>query len=376
MPGVSGIHNRHPFLLRRGNMPTILWDLGTGYDLFSSLYVLHHPATFGVRLSWAAGVRFRLPIPLRGFLETAFSFLPVPLAWLYRLPEGCKDAAGVIEALAGLPPADRLETLLGSTDISRNALPIWKRIQQRHDWDAADLEALREIWETNQAAIWPGMFHAMASAWAQPEIFGEQIVASLRAYCQLFFFEEEGRIRPVIEASLERYRGMAQDLTFDELIKTTLHTVHFDQRNMDLVLVPSFWAGPLIFFSKISTDRYLVLFGSRPETIPLIPGELVPSDMLAALKAIADPTRLRILRYLAEQPLTLSEMARRLRLRPPTILHHLYSLRQADLIEVSFQENSERRYALRQNAIEATTTALKNFLIANSSKDSPDSKIE
>ena len=47
----------------------ILWDQGTAYDFFTSLYVLHFPDEFGLRGAWAAGVRSRLPSKARDFLE-------------------------------------------------------------------------------------------------------------------------------------------------------------------------------------------------------------------------------------------------------------------------------------------------------------------
>ena len=68
-------------------MPVLTWDGGTAYDLFVSLFVLHRPEMFGVRPSWAAGVRSRLPAVQRDFLEQVETFLPVPLSWLHLLPE-------------------------------------------------------------------------------------------------------------------------------------------------------------------------------------------------------------------------------------------------------------------------------------------------
>ena len=41
--------------------PRISWDIGTAYDFFVSLHILHHPSDFGVRAAWAAGMRSRLP---------------------------------------------------------------------------------------------------------------------------------------------------------------------------------------------------------------------------------------------------------------------------------------------------------------------------
>ena len=71
----------------------------------------------------------------------------------------------------------------------------------------------------------------------------------------------------------------------------------------NLVLAPSFWGSPFVFFDSRSPQTGLVAFGARPKGTPLVPGELVPEDLLNALKALADPTRLRILAHPAGRPL-------------------------------------------------------------------------
>ena len=109
-------------------MTIVQWDEGTAYDLFVSLYVLHRPGTFGVRPSWAAGVRSRLPPSQRDLLEKVQSFLPVPLSWLYLLPAEAKHAAGALHHLAQLPAAERLPSLLITADTSTEALNALHRI--------------------------------------------------------------------------------------------------------------------------------------------------------------------------------------------------------------------------------------------------------
>ena len=49
--------------------PKLLWDIGTAYDFFVGLKVLHEPTTFGLRAAWAAGMRSRLPAEARETLE-------------------------------------------------------------------------------------------------------------------------------------------------------------------------------------------------------------------------------------------------------------------------------------------------------------------
>lgn len=57
-------------------------------------------------------------------------------------------------------------------------------------------------------------------------------------------------------------------------------------------------------------------------------------DLLIALKALSDASRLRIVGVLAEgKPVSVEELARRLSLSPGTVVHHLNRLRAARLVE-------------------------------------------
>ena len=67
--------------------PELIWEAGTAYDLFISLLVLHDPDEYGLRASWAAGVRSRLPANERKVLEESVFALGLPLPWIHRLPE-------------------------------------------------------------------------------------------------------------------------------------------------------------------------------------------------------------------------------------------------------------------------------------------------
>ena len=78
--------------------PALLWEMGTGYELFISLTVLHGPEYYGVRASWAAGIRSRIPAPERKFLEEVVPFLPFPLGWVHNLPEP-RDSISALWAL-------------------------------------------------------------------------------------------------------------------------------------------------------------------------------------------------------------------------------------------------------------------------------------
>jgi hypothetical protein len=79
--------------------------------------------------------------------------------------------------------------------------------------------------------------------------------------------------------------------------------------------------------------------------------------LVSVFKALADPTRLRILGALAERSMTGKALSEQLSLGAPTISHHIAKLERAGLISVS-REGQSHRYALNQ-------TALRNLVLGN-----------
>ena len=343
--------------------PIILWDLGTAYDLFASLHVLHRPDRFGLRPSWAAGVRSRLPAPHRKMLEDSLDMVGVPVAWLYGLPEP-KDATAALGALAKLSPADRLPELALAPDLSQDMTQTLKRVYSRRAWDDAALDILCEAYQQRGRPVRPRMVVNILEWWSRPDEFGERYLAALQSYQAVFFYEEERRIRPVLEAAREEAQKRVENLDFPQLVEVlsqgALITALSDAARV--VLAPSYWTTPLVVYGRISPDSMLMLFGGRPADMPLVPGELVPDALLLALKALSDPTRLRILRYLADEPQTPSQLSRRLRLRTPTMTHHLNALRLAGMVHLVVEAEGERRYTVRSEALADTFAALKHFL--------------
>ena len=347
------------------NTPTILWDLGTAYDLFASLTVLHRPDRFGLRASWAAGVRSRLPSPHRQVLEDANELFVVPFAWLYQLPAP-KDASAVLNALAQLPAAERLPALAWMPELGTETAQTLQGVYKRRTWGEADLDALRATFHHRTHPVRPATLVNILEWWSRPEEFGERYLAAMQSYQAVFFNEEERRIRPVLEAAQVEAQRQAEQVGFTQLVELLSQGVQIASLSeaTQVVLVPSYWTTPLVIYGHANPDCILMLYGGRPADMPLVPGEMVPDAMLRALKTLSDPTRLRILRYLADQPQTSSQLSRRLRLRTPTLTHHMNALRLAGLVYLQVDEQGERRYSVRTEAIEGTFIALKRFLEA------------
>ena len=136
--------------------------------------------------------------------------------------------------------------------------------------------------------------------------------------------------------------------------------------NAVLGVIQEYRAGKALeALKRMSAPNAKVLRDGEPITIPareLVPGDTVPPGLVEAMKAMADPTRLRILRYLAEGPQTPSQLARRLRLRPPTVTHHLNTLRLAGLVEIIIHAEGERGYALHTGGVQRAMNHFHEFI--------------
>jgi DNA-binding transcriptional ArsR family regulator len=344
--------------------PTSLrWDVGTAYELFVSLAVLHNPEHHGLRASWAAGVRSRIPPAERKFLEEVAPFISFPISWVYRLPEP-KDAMNAIWTLRQTPAERRMLELL---DVEHWEKPEVKemilRIAAQGSWSNRDLTLLKEDAKDGHGREMTGLDKYL-DWWTHPVEFGEMMVAALQAYYLVFFNEEEKRLAPVLFDALEIAKEKAQRMSIPALITDLSQGIHFDKMTArELVLVPVFYTTPLVVMDDIDENLGILLFGARPATMSAIPGELVPDGLLRTLKAVADPTRLRILHFLTHEELTPSELSRRLSLRAPTLTHHLSELRLAGLVHLKIK-GQEKLYSARLEALDETAENLRAFLMA------------
>lgn len=343
--------------------PKLAWDLGTGYDFFISLYILHKPDEFDLRPSWAAGVRSRFPTDVREVLEQAHVAVGFPMCWVHSLPDG-KDSASVLRALRKIPAAERLPKLAESSGMPDDASEILEGIAARGAWEAKDRDQLRDTFKEYKSPPPAKKLETMISIWLDLETFGERYLAALQTYREVFFAEEEERIHPALENAIVDSRALAERVSFIELIEMVSRGVRFEGGLSagEVVMVPSYWISPLVVFNDLEENRGLFIYGGRPDKDSLVPGAQVSDVMLRTLKTLADPTRLRILRYLSKDTMSPAELARKLRLRAPTVTHHLSALRLAGLVYLTLGEKKRKFYATRSEAISGTFEVLEQFL--------------
>lgn len=349
------------------------WRAGTAYDLFASLYVLVHPQQFGVRKAWAAGVRARLPHSVRPVLERLAQALPLPFPWVAGLPEP-RDAATAIRALRALPPEQRLPALFWAYDTPLEAREVYAAVQRRGSWTPEDLTRLEGAYRATPVPPRRSVLEMRLSVWAEAEAFAQALPEALQSYVACFFGEEEPRVRQALPPLQMHAEAVLRTRPLPQAVPELTQGVQFPQVEtvQQLLLAPSFWLAPLAVFRRVGPEAALLVFGARPEGVSLVPGAEVPDGVTLGLQALAEPTRLRILRLLAERPHTPSQLAHRLRLRPPTVVHHLHALRLAGLVYLTVQEGGRRFYAARLEHLRALWGQLETFLA--SPKAEPDDR--
>lgn len=347
---------------------TVSWDYGTAYELFVSLMVLHHADEYGIRAGWAAGVRSRIPATERSLLEEMVPFLEPPIAWIHTLPEP-KDSIAVQWAMRQIPAEERMIKILGYDTCDKEGCQIVLEVAKRRAWDSKDLNFFVDMFKKYKKAKAPYHREGIIKYldwWARPDEFGDTFLSAIQAYHQAFFEEEEKRIGPILKQQLEIAKELSKKKNAKELLAELSKGVSYDElvETKNVVFIPAYWITPLILNQSASENKNLVLFGARPSNMSVIPGEMIPDGLVRTLKALADPTRLKILHDLAHDELAPSEIARRLHLRAPTVTHHMNELRMAGLVH-KIIKGQETRYRTRREAFNAMCDDMNDFLDKN-----------
>lgn len=346
------------------------WDWGTAYDLFASLFAIYHPSRFGIRPAWAAGVRSRIPAPYRELFGACIGFMGVPVHWILD-QTGRKDALTVLSRLRSIPPDRVLPELALNARSAEKGDSILARIAERGEWTQAEQEKIADCYRerTDESAEEETLVRWLRS-WTEPEAFGSAFVAGAQAYYENFYREEEKRIADSLSASVAQGQALAEKMSVAELLEELTQGLDIESfsASREIVLIPSFWTTPLILYGDYEPGVTMVVYGARPKNASLVPGDVVPDSLSRALSALSDNTRLRILRLLKQSPRTQIEIARALRLRAPTITHHLRTLRLAGLVRMSVSAEGEKRYSTRSARIHEAVQLLDDFVEGGASK--------
>lgn len=190
------------------------------------------------------------------------------------------------------------------------------------------------------------------------------LLAALRVWYDAVFAAERERIRPLLQQEAVAMERRRAEMPLDAFIEQAMRGVQWQSAIglRRIVFAPSYFCRPAVFYHVWhGTMTFCApLVFSSPDarrSDPRAPDE----ETLRFFLALGDPSRLRILRLLAERQMYLTELAERMELTKATTKHHMVKLRDAGLVTLYDRERMTF-YELRPDVVRHARQLLSNYL--------------
>ena len=325
-----------------------------------SLHVLLHPKEHPLQHPWVRQMRTLSPALKREI--KAFWFLYSEITCDFMLPPRADAEQSFEEALAAfetLPPE------WAQYDLAR---PTYFYFEEDAGPESLAREDVRAQVEYRMGA------ELARQLFDDPAAVQTRVVEMLAAYWEESFAEEWSRLEPVLAEEVERARGrdpiellgkVRGELKVDPeerlLLRRSLHHHEVEVTpDNPLRLIPSVYVWPHVRVNCDAPWPLAVLY--PPATMGSgLAGRPAPDELVRALRAAADPTRLRILQLVAEQPRSTEELAPLVGLSESGLSKHLRSLTEAGLLSTK-RDGYYVLYRLERERLEALGPELSGYV--------------
>jgi DNA-binding transcriptional ArsR family regulator len=185
------------------------------------------------------------------------------------------------------------------------------------------------------------------------------LVRLMAGWYQANIAPDEGRLHAILRRDYERKRAMMESLPPEAFVEWATNGLEYrpEPEVTRVLLVPHCVYRPWniqadrvktkIFYYPVSDDSL------DEETDPYRP----PLPLVQRFKALGDEHRMRIIKLLWQQDMSLQELTDRLDLSKSTIHHHLSMLRAAQLVETA-----GANYRLKRTALDTLEGELRHYL--------------
>jgi ArsR family transcriptional regulator len=211
-----------------------------------------------------------------------------------------------------------------------------------------------------------------------PAALKQLITGHIRWFWNKYLQAEWTRVRAMLEESAKAfnqidYEGMTpmQRIEFvtgkDINSETKWETKWGDElKNAnELIFVPNAHIGPYIRADKIQGTFYIYFGAHLPEGSEVRVPELDRAEIVSRISALADDTRLQILRMIAENgEMRSQEIMEAINLSQPSVSRYLSQLTAAGFLQER-RANGAKAYILNTDRIEKTMKAVSAFLLGH-----------
>ena len=296
-----------------------------------SLHVLMHPKEHPLQHPWIRNMRTLSPALKREI--RAFWFLYSDITADFMLPERADAPQSFDDALAAFAT---LSPERAQYEIAR---PAFFYFEEGAGPESLVRDDVRErIRRRVGASLTRQLFDDPAAVQAR-------VVDMLATYWAESFAAEWERLEPTLAEETDRARGedpivllgqVRSELQVDEAERMLIrqsgheHEVMVEASN-PLRLIPSVYVWPHVRINCDAPWPLAILY--PPRTMKKdVAGAPAPDALVRALRAASDPTRLRILRLVAERPRSTEELAPLVGLSESGLSKHLRALTDAGLL--------------------------------------------
>lgn len=184
-------------------------------------------------------------------------------------------------------------------------------------------------------------------------------VEILSLWQEQYFRHVDPRILTGLAANASALAERAQTEPPTDLIEqaTMGMWVPTDPAIKEVLLVPQHHFRPWTIPCHFQGMR---IYGYPADVLPPAPGE-PGAALLRLTRALADESRLKILRFLASGDRTFTDVLHFSGLAKGTVNHHLVALRAAGLVRIDDTNGHNRTYSLRPGALQAVGARLADF---------------
>ncbi len=285
-------------------------ESGASYELLMSLYAFVHrkdQRTLDIGASWASQVEAQLGAD---FADNLNDSEYAKSAWL-------------------------LEVLVWRCPMDRDVAPFLR-------WMGA--LSLGEMYEL----IMPYIGEGTRSLPPNLVEIRDKCLQLLNRWNDLYFSTIDPGILPGLAADAEQKKALLEKLSPYEVVEVATEGVVLEpspSRKL-VVLVPQSHNRPWNINSDLQGVKLLFY---PADVLPTHPGE-PPASLLRLTRALADESRLRILRHLSDERRSFTDLVRHTRLAKSTVHQHIVLLRAAGLVRTYEAPDGSRDYGLRASA--------------------------
>jgi DNA-binding transcriptional ArsR family regulator len=339
----------------------VLVQAGTGYDLLISAVAIADRSAVA-RLDRAKELRRRANA-IDGELKRSIQLVGrEPFISLMGFVHAMTDEPTATKAIAALEAAEPREVVLAAVGYYRRAMrdaTLPAVIRAAVDGDTHAIDEFRRT-SYPELRSWRASLRFLLGT-EHLEV-RDHIAATLRHWYEAGFAELEPEIQRTQAQDAATVRELVASMALDAVLERIAPNLTFAREigQSLLVLAPSALVGP----SFALTDYGSTLVIAYPAAHETAGADDPPDRLVRYGKAIGDELRLRALRELRTDPMSGSELARRLGVPRTSLQHHLALLVSAGLVTLSVDDARWGRLELRQEALGDIGRLLQAWVIA------------